>query len=155
MHFHSSSLLSKPADFLLITLITAAWWPAVALINTSSYLACAAWQAGMAVTDPLLPNIMALFPSAQKLQGPGSFSPLSLLMRNHGIYVYMKLAVFLLAFCLVCFHPQRGSVSQYYSYAARDKKKQKNSSVVPCASLPEMSNEKKKWLGFMSPDSFK
>lgn len=74
-------------------------------------------------TDSLSTNIMTLFPSAQDCRSLQVFLPLLLLMRNHRIYVYMKLAVFLFALCFICFHPQRGFVSQWHSCAARNDKK--------------------------------
>lgn len=110
------------------------WWPVQIYVLLGRHVFVCAWlfvcmcncicvaflPAG---TDSLSTNIMTLFPSAQDCRSLQVFLPLLLLMRNHRIYVYMKLAVFLFALCFICFHPQRGFVSQWHSCAARNNKK--------------------------------
>ncbi len=137
------------------------WWPVTALTNTSSDL-CVAWQACVALlsaeTVPLLQSIMALFhTSAQKkLQAPGSFSPLLFLMANHRIYVYMKLAVFLLLLASFVVYIPRGG--PFHNGIHMQKKKQSLlifSAVPPTLCLYQRRVMRKKWLGFMNPDSFK
>lgn len=98
-----------------------------------------------------LQSITGSFPGVQ-LRGSAGTHPLLFLMRNHRIYVYTKLAVFLPAsFLLRLFSSPEGvrftMVFIYSQCWGKKTKKNKNTADILCSppllTQPEMGNERK------------